>query len=188
MSDDGECKEKPEGVETGTTGTTLRTMKIRPGFFRLKEKSTEVTACPYEKNCVGSAAGNGTAGDKICSEGSRGPACTVCKAGEQDGDPGYFIDTHKGKCVLCDSEKIPGHTYAVVALLLAMAMTGGAFAVLKLGDTRKRVRAWVHANNNSLARLSETFTVAWVTMQTLVLVVENHDSVGGEGPPSLVGY
>ena len=89
--------------------------------------------------------------------------------------------------MLCDAQKMPWHTWAVLALLLAMVMLVGAIAVLKLGNSRRRVRAWVHANKASLARLSDIFTVAWVTMQTLVLVVENHDSVGGESPPSLVG-
>ena len=76
----------------------------------------------------------------------------------------------------------------MVGLLLATAISAAAFTVFKLGDARKRVREWIHINNTSLGRLSDTFTVAWVTMQTLVLVVENHESVGGEDPPSLVRW
>ena len=88
----------------------------------------------------------------------------------------------------CNAKNVPWHTWAIVALAFVTAVAGVVFAALKFGTTRKKFREWIHANHDSLGRLSDTFTVAWVTMQTLCLVVENHSSVGGEDPPSLVSW
>ena len=90
-------------------------------------------------------------------------------------------------CVPCAAERVPWYTWAVVALLAAGAIGAVVVTVLKFKHTRARFREWVRANHDSLGRLSDTFTVAWVTMQTLVLVTQNHKDSGGEDPPILVG-
>ena len=181
MNADGKCIEKGKGVikEAGTAGTTLSTMSIEEGYWRYTSTSTQVYECTYPMNCEGGV--NGSVGDLICSKGSRGPLCTVCS----DDGPGYFIDTHQQMCVACSAEQVPWYTWAVVALLAAAVIGGLVAMALKLKDTRARLRQWVRANHDSLGRLSDTFTVAWVTMQTLVLVVQNHKDSGGKDPPSL---
>ena len=76
-----------------------------------------------------------------------------------------------------------------MSLILIAGISATVFVVRKLKafiDAHKQFRKWVLANHDSIHRLSDTFTVAWVTMQTLVLVVDNHDSVEGEEPPGLV--
>ena len=81
--------------------------------------------------------------------------------------PGYFMDTHHdggAKCVECDTTKLPWSTWAMVALFVVAALAGLAAAVFKLQDARKRFRGFVRSNHDSLGRLSDTFTVAWVTM------------------------
>mmetsp|Transcript_103798 Transcript_103798/g.298808 ORF Transcript_103798/g.298808 Transcript_103798/m.298808 type:complete len:470 (-) Transcript_103798:14-1423(-) len=98
------------------------------------------------------------------------------------------MDTHHdggAKCVECDTTKLPWSTWAMVALFVVAALAGLAAAVFKLQDARKRFRGFVRSNHDSLGRLSDTFTVAWVTMQTLVLVVQNHKDSGGEDAPNL---
>ena len=47
---DGECHEKPPGVEGGTEGTTLESMKVLGGFYRFSSTSTEVYECHHPEN------------------------------------------------------------------------------------------------------------------------------------------
>ena len=49
----GECVKKENGVDSSVGDTTLSTMWITQGFYRLSSTSTHVYECPYPANCVG---------------------------------------------------------------------------------------------------------------------------------------
>ena len=72
---------------------------------------------------------------------------------------------------------------AVLVLLVIMIITLGCL----LKQYKKRFLTWMHDNRRSLNALGDTTTVLWVTMQTLILVVQNHKESGGKDMPSAYG-
>ena len=46
----GECHEKPSGVEGGTEGTTLESMRLNKGYFRFWSTSNKVYECHHREN------------------------------------------------------------------------------------------------------------------------------------------
>ena len=63
------CEVAPEGVNTtGNGGMTLKTLNLKPGFYRTSYKSREVLECYREKSCLG-----GSNASRYCAEGYAGP-------------------------------------------------------------------------------------------------------------------
>jgi hypothetical protein len=105
--------------------TTLATMGINDGCWRLSEFTQDVRLCPRalgenDHACVGLnqqsaladsqfAAADGTSGTLYCREGQRGPLCRTCDAPRH-----YFRDASQ-RCVACPS------TGEVVGVLLGGA-------------------------------------------------------------------
>lgn len=159
-----------ECVDCSKQGSTLTTLKVLPGFWRADKTSEVVYRCP-NGNCLGENSSS-------CAKGSGGPACSVC-------DMGYY-ETRRAsevqggaRCRDCAEEELS--TAAVVILVFLVA------AIIMLGyllcKYKKTFLRWMHENRRSLNVLGDTTTVLWVTMQTLVLVVQNHKESGGKDMP-----
>jgi hypothetical protein len=76
---DGNCKDCEEGM-TCPVGTTLKTIQVDPGYWRLHGASREVLKCIRE-GCKGSSA-NATVNvtDNLCEPGYTAPLCNVVSA------------------------------------------------------------------------------------------------------------
>ena len=72
MNEDGECRECPHGTECDMAGNELESLMVEAGHFRATPQSSVVDPCTFgEVACPG---GN-TTGDKLCSNGYKGPLC-----------------------------------------------------------------------------------------------------------------
>lgn len=70
--------------------STLQTIKMRPGYWRLSELTLDIWACPQN----GSACLGGSTTGR-CVEGQVGPLCRVCSMSNE------YYDTETGWCQAC---------------------------------------------------------------------------------------
>ena len=85
-----ECDICPGDFNCSGTGTTLATLPLKPGFWRVSNSTLQISECPYGNHCVGGDA----FGERLCRPGSFGWACAVC----QDG---YFFSASESECLQC---------------------------------------------------------------------------------------
>ncbi|GMI11479.1 hypothetical protein TrLO_g5191 [Triparma laevis f. longispina] len=79
----------PPGVSQDTPGMTLKTLDLKPGYWRTSVNSTEIIPCLNSKHCMG-----GPNITDLCNEGYTGPLCAVC-------DKNY-AGTGSGKTLTCN--------------------------------------------------------------------------------------
>ena len=72
------CKECPVGANC-TWNTTVATILVKPGYWRLSSFSAVVSKCDSAADASSTCIG-GTAGDATCADGSAGPLCKSCLA------------------------------------------------------------------------------------------------------------
>ena len=84
-------------------GTTLASMQMESGYFRISETTGQVRACPLSAGCKG---GNVTS--RYCSEGHEGPLCARCAGG-------YYM--LRNKCSSCASASHWGFVRAVATFV-----------------------------------------------------------------------
>ena len=139
------CQPCPRYATCNTTGTTLASLGVAPGYWRASPTTSELYPCDSE-TCVGSdlrvGAGlqvprNAEEGnDPYCTHGHTGPLCEGCVA------PSEYFSRARGQCVACPST---GRT-AVVALVsaCALAILAGTYAAIR------RRRLWRRADEAGL--------------------------------------
>ena len=103
-----ECNECPWGAECPKPGTTLRTLSLQKGFWRLTEASLDIRRCNEFYACEG-----GGANDTGCRAGHHGPLCHIC-------DPG-FAKTG-GLCAPCPSDRKAFNVFVTASAPFALAV------------------------------------------------------------------
>jgi hypothetical protein len=95
------CGPCPEKGATCPVDTTLETILVQPGHWRLSGWSREITECDGDnaaERCVGganaSSENSSVVGDGYCNGLYTGPECKLCRGGK-----GLYLD--KGKCKKC---------------------------------------------------------------------------------------
>ena len=77
MAEDG-CREKEEGMVVGRkAGTTLETLELESGYFRLARTSDVVVPCHTRVNCQGGVIARNDTADVLCRTGSSGVLCST---------------------------------------------------------------------------------------------------------------
>ncbi|GMH90277.1 hypothetical protein TrST_g7328 [Triparma strigata] len=102
------CVDVFEGVDRTTSGMTLETLKIEPGYWRTNSRSPDVRVCPVSDACTG---GNST---NYCREGHTGPYCKLCIDGWTE-DPLML-------CKSCENSTIDVIVTIVILVLVAAAI------------------------------------------------------------------
>lgn len=118
------------GLDCNSTGSTLETLKLLPGFWRASLTSSVIHECPYPKYCIG---GKGISENSTifesnlngsrralsvwsdalyCADGHTGPFCAVCIEGYSKGSDGM--------CTLC-TESETRADQAILYSILAVA-------------------------------------------------------------------
>ena len=82
------------GANCTVEGLTLRTLPLRPGYWRWGAGSRKIFVCPEASACPGGAPSDETE-RAPCAAGHAGVMCEVCVAG-------YFRPEGSGSCELCD--------------------------------------------------------------------------------------
>ena len=106
MLDDGACIDCP-GAAVCLAGSTLESLHLKPGFFRMSETTSLVRACPLPAGCVG---GNVTG--RYCREGHDGPLCARCR-------PEFYM--LRDRCTPCASASHWQVVFVVAAIASIMA-------------------------------------------------------------------
>ena len=87
-----ECDDCPADSEC-PMNTTLATMQLHPGFWRLSNLTSKIYECKGgNQSCLGGA----TPADASCATGHAGPQCAICT------EPRFYYD--KGQCKRCPEE------------------------------------------------------------------------------------
>ena len=179
---DGTCQDCLAGASCATKGSELSSLQINEGYFRFHETSTKVYECFNSANCMG-----GGVIDLQCKAGTEGPLCAVC---ESD----WYSDIH-GACYPC--EDFGGSVAATVTSLPLLILASLLMILLGMrvilascypDDFKKKKAAffdWKTRNQDALAKFGSHVTVVIVTMQTMIIVAQNHEDAGGSGLPSV---
>lgn len=114
-----ECIPCPLGA-TCEWNTTVRSMRIKSGFWRLSPLAVKIYKCEYGVNGSTPCLAAGNAGDSICVAGHSGPLCRVC-----DDDHFYF---EQGNCIECESAF--GAFTVGLAFLGVVLLVGGSLYLL----------------------------------------------------------
>ena len=89
------CSDKTKCPENGES--TLETLTLKSGYWRIAATSTEIYECRKKNACVGGP--NFTDGGAgYCEHGYIGPLCDVC-------DKNFFYDVGSDECLECDESR-----------------------------------------------------------------------------------
>ena len=98
------------------TNTTLETVVVLPGFWRLSNRSKQMIKCKGSaavKRCIGGMDA-GFSGEGYCSERYTGPECLLCREGK-----GFY--RHNDECVDCP--EVGGRLAVLAGLVVAVSVT-----------------------------------------------------------------
>ena len=117
------CAACMAGTNCNTSGNTLVSLPLLPGWWRVHTRSTDVRKCPRfgGQNSTGCIGGWGA----LCKPGLTGPYCQLCV-----NKTGHFYDMRKGECASCDAA---GGQMRLFAILLGVVVPVALFAVQRLG-------------------------------------------------------
>ena len=116
LSADGfECR-KCSGFECPRAGTTLATITLRPGSWRLSARTAHIVSCSRGANGTTPCRGGQSAAAGYCSEHHSGARCEVCSAG------GQYFSSRLGRCTACPAAS---STLGVVRSLAMVAVAIG---------------------------------------------------------------
>jgi len=174
VDDDGTDNEEEElmcdacfGGATCAANSSLATVELEPGRWRLSGASRVVSECvtvgnsthpetgqPWSGPCRGGPA-SGLDGAGYCEPGHKGPLCEICEDGGANNATRWF-DLDVGRCVDCPDLSVP----VVLGVLLVAAA-----AMLTAGCYRIYVRP-----TKSLLRLSMLLNRILLQLQTFSLM------------------
>ena len=148
---------------TTVPSTPHRASHLANRYYRFSGNSSSVYACPKPVLCLG---GNRTGAD-TCQAGSEGPLCSLCLENYY-----YLDDGSDTNCVKCAWE---------ASAVITTFSIGGAMLLIGIiaGLCSDRLTRIYEENENFILNLGEKMTAIFVTMQAIVLLKDNHASVGG---------
>ncbi|GMH71325.1 hypothetical protein TL16_g05623 [Triparma laevis f. inornata] len=106
------CVPVKKGMSLDTSGMSLTTVTMEPGYWRVGPQSIDIRQCPIEAACVG---GNISAANGYCRGGHRGPYCNLCMK-EYTKDPFHL-------CQTCDSTTAD-LVYSILTIFTIMIIIG----------------------------------------------------------------
>ena len=184
--DGGGCEACPKGFDCSEGPyNELETVMVHAGFYRFTNTSVDAYECPLA-TCLRTNRSSSPLDQ--CMEGSEGPLCAVCS-------PGYTLDRGSLACTSCADAQVmsislsasnQGSTWAVLgAGLLGVGLM--ASWVLRLG---RRLRVWARNPRNAelLSLVAFQVSTIVVTMQTVLILNENHLLAGGGNFGALRGF
>lgn len=123
----GSCVSCPSGGVCAA-GSTLGTIALQPGFWRLTNSTTDVRRCMFYDDPSKTPCQGGVVGSQCVPDGNQhGPLCEVCD-GPSGGGLGTFFDRDTGRCEECPD---PGErTGIILGIILGICALVGAAAAL----------------------------------------------------------
>ena len=156
MSDDGSnltCALCPVGANCTGSGSSLESLELLEGYWRIGSNSTDVRRCPGAlsgSRCVGGV----SSGERVgpCREWLQGPYCSLCNVT----DNSRFFDNHDQECKACEDVLLQ----MVVITLVVAAIVLAALACywFKLSRTFRclaRALAWLSRLASQRAKLKQ---------------------------------
>ena len=161
------CEDCPPNGATCTNYSELLALKIDEGYYRFSKVSNKPYPCQYRGNCHGGK----NYGGKSCSEGSKGPLCSLCRKD-------YYLDGAKNRCEKCENAiESPQVILLLVTIsVIFMLCVGITIIVIR---RKEEVVGFYKRHRSRLIDLSEKATAFVVAMQILVLLRGNHQNLEG---------
>ena len=133
--------------------TTLKSLHVLPGHWRLSSNSRVMTACGGDNavdRCIGGTYA-GVDGEGYCGDRYTGPECQLCRGGR-----GLYLT--QGRCVDCP--EVGGKMAALAGLVVAILVAAVALYVALFHRLGQRVAALQPARRMVLWLLSYTTSIA----------------------------
>jgi hypothetical protein len=159
----GHCSECPDGANCTVRGITLRTLPLKPSYWRSSEDSFYIELCKVGDACAQS---NVTAGiiESQCAKGHEGPICNVCSSG-------YSKDV-SGVCKPCDDEvQIPKET--IIVFIVLVGLIAWTIWVLR---KRRKLKKMVMSSGDSYD-VSTSMRVKFKILAAYYQIVTQYESV-----------
>ena len=163
-----ECKSCPYGTTCNSSGTTVHSLVIHFGYFRVSNDTADVRSCPDHASVAsflskpsGCAGGEG-GGDSLCRDKLGGVYCRACRS---DLAGSHYYNAAERECLECGLQSIPAGFWLLLALLSCACLMwlAGHFARGRLQDGADQMIAL-------LRRIwsSKVFASLTVTAKTLI--------------------
>ena len=116
FSGHGHCVACPIGTDCSERGQTLTSLRLKPAYWRSHQSSRKIELCSVAEAC---SQANTSDGNVLfqCTDGHKGPVCSVCEHG--------FARDVEGVCKRCEGGGIPAKTIViglVITCLLLVAV------------------------------------------------------------------
>ena len=129
--------------------TTVQTMRIRPGFWRLSANTLMIYPCQGKDAGDRCPGGFDAHQDGYCKEGYTGPLCQLCRERSDLYSKRLYHDDKSGECVECP-EFMGKFALAVSLSCVILACSLAAFAAFRHPNTQhlravrsaRRLHAW----------------------------------------------
>lgn len=110
----------PAVITCKSLGTTLATVRLVAGVWRVSNSSARFWSCPLPSMCVGSSSTTpfDTSPGGVCGPGGTGPFCAVCR-------PGWHMQAG-GWCAACHSSSAASLALQVSVAVVALLVVGAA--------------------------------------------------------------
>jgi hypothetical protein len=191
-----QCLECRKGVVCETAGQTLEGLILQTGYFRFESSSKSIYPCPHD-NCIGGntsvdhshlqglshLAGNDMYrkrskairdANDLCRRGSQGPLCAIC---EDD----FTLNRETNQCESCATAINPVDyvfgSFMITWMFLSFARAASGSAKYRKGASK--LTAVLQMTHLTLDQV----LIMGMTIQTILLFVENYRLAGGEPLP-----
>lgn len=160
------CENCPEQAEC-IKNTTIRTLNIKPGYWRHSQTTIDIRECFIDNACTGGIASDNI--EDICYKGHRGPYCDIC------------IDKYaKGTddlCAECPKEQ-EGLNIFITVLVISVILSVVSFLIITANPTGGQVDlvsgiAKVLTNYLQVFSLAKEFDVKWPSLLKIFYSTSN---------------
>ena len=165
--DSQNCKWCLEEMECNDPGVTIRTVSLKPGYWRADEESDDIRPCRFhDVSCPGV---NQTTGpNPYCAPNYRGPLCSACAAdffSNWDGD---------GRCIQCASGASHLPTIWLVSGIVGFVLLCTACAYKKKDKMMENMKEneKVEKKSSFLANADQVYSLAKFKLFTLFLTAQ----------------
>ncbi|GMI45467.1 hypothetical protein TrCOL_g8538 [Triparma columacea] len=146
-----------EGVKP-TTGTTLQSLELEPGYWRTSINDTLIRECPNPDFCIGGNVLNRT-NSSLCYEGHEGPYCGACQSN-------YAMS--QGKCVSCKGSK------ALTAVLISFAVIFGVIVSIYLYHYLKANRMFGESTPGEMKSMKARFNAIYISVKVQAKILASY--------------
>ena len=160
------CKICPEQA-TCIKNTTIKTLKIKPGYWRHSLTTVDIRECFIDNACIGGISNNNL--DDICYKGHKGPYCDICLDN--------YAKSTDDLCAECPKEQ-EGLNIFITVLVISIILCVVSFLIITANPSGNQVDlvsgiAKVLTNYLQVFSLAKEFDVKWPSLLKIFYSTSN---------------